>query len=193
MAASVASACHSIKSEEHGSVPIGAGLLDLLLKAAAHPSVETSAIALEVLKDEVSSATGLVHQVLPILQGRAITPHQFINGQVPSIADSSFESFSQFRDSTLTDTLLACWGANPETYMSSCVAAVQEFCRSSSSEVSFHLEAALYCLGALEDSAELSSYFAQCIEALAGKPVSLTSNPLTLSQACRFVKKVGGG
>ena len=84
MGASICDACHAVSTESR-PVKIGPGLLDLLLKAAAHQSTDISGIALEVLQDELSAETGLSHQLLPILQGRAITPHTFVDGDVPSL------------------------------------------------------------------------------------------------------------
>lgn len=221
MAASICDACRGVSTEGR-PVKIGPGLLELLLKAAAHPSADISGIALEVLTEEISSETGLVHQLLPILQGRAITPHKFTNdddGQmiIPSIQPQSgcdgFTGFDQFRNTTLTECLQACWQVQPKIYLSSCAAAIDEFCRSASIQVSFHLEAALFCMNAvaIEQALFLSSrsgsrsgggdptsdmmmmvspYLGECMAALSTKPASLMSNPLTLAQACRFVDKV---
>lgn len=221
MAASIGDASRGSSSTEvRPVVPMRPGLLDLLLKAAAHPSVGISAIALEVLTKEVSAETGLVHQLLPILQGRAITPHRFTSGDdgqsIPSIipddngsdmgigssssSSSSFIDFEQFRETALKGCLQACWLAQPERYLSSCAAAVEEFCRSQSNSVhmSFHLEAALFCFVAVAEhsmvneqrNTNIASYLRECMAALSIKPASLVSNPLTLVQACRFVEKV---
>ncbi len=199
MGASICNSCRVISNEAR-PVKIGPGLLDLLLKSAAHPSTDISGIALDVLREEVSSETGLVHQLLPILQGRAITPHTFLDGDVPSLfpCDQSefegYESFNRFRETSLTECLQACLEAQPEIYMSSCVSAIEEFCRPQGShQVSFHLEAALFCITAISYAAKIenmSMHITKCVSAFASKPASLTSNPLTLSQACRFIHKV---
>ena len=217
MAASIGDASRGSSSTEvRPVVPMRPGLLDLLLKAAAHPSVGISAIALEVLTKEVSAENGLVHQLLPILQGRAITPHRFSSGDdgqsIPSIlpdengsdmgigSSSCFTAFEQFRETALKECLQACWQVQPKSYLSSCAAAIEEFCRSESSTVqmSFHLEAALFCFVAVAEhpmmtdqrNSMVSSYLRECMAALSIKPASLVSNPLTLVQACRFVEKV---
>ena len=203
MGASICDACRGVATDGRRLVQMGPGLLDLLLKSAAHPSVDISGIALDVLAEEVSSETGLVHQLLPILQGRAITPHQFVHGQTPSLkpqdgSDAEWEGvdgFWTFRDTSLKDCLQACYNVRPDMYFSSCVAAIEEFCSPQASrQVSFHLEAALFCIGAVSEAASktesLAGNMERCATALALKPESLTSNPLTLAQACRFVSKV---
>jgi hypothetical protein len=203
MGASICDACHAVSTEAR-PVKIGPGLLDLLLKAAAHPSTDISGIALEVLQDELSSENGLFHQLLPILQGRAITTHSFVNGDVQSLIPpddpldfEGYEAFHLYRETSLTDCLQACWETQPEIYMSSCVSAIEEFSRPQASHhLSFHLEAALFCISAIEQPADkkapgdMAQYITKCIAAFALKPASLTSNPLTLSQACKFIHKV---
>lgn len=176
----------------------------MLLKAASHPIVDISGISLEFLTTLVTPETGLVHQLLPILQGRAITPHQF-NGNIPSLTVpktsesevmADFSEFEVFRATVLTDCLVACYKAEKASYMSSCTAAIEEFCGNSGPQVSFHLEAVLFCIGAVSEEAmaefdaSTSIQLQKCIAALASKPQSLMANPLTLSQSCRFIKKV---
>jgi hypothetical protein len=216
MAASVCDACRGVSTEAR-PVKIGPGLLDLLLKAASHPSVDISGIALEALAEEVSAETGLVHQLLPILQGRAITPHKFVDSQTPSLLPENgadgFTAFDQFRNTALLECLQVCWKVQPQMYLTSCAAAIEEFCREgSSAQVSFHLEAALFCVGAVAEQEEALrnssstgmdqsdaaaaaaagslTHLGNCMTALSSKPQSLLSNPLTLAQACRFVGKV---
>lgn len=182
------------------TVTIGPGILDLLLKAAAHPSTDVSGIALGALTEEVSSETGLVHKLLPILQGRAIAPHCFDGKQVPSLRMENqsefgvFDSFDHFRTTSLADCLDACFKAMPEMYMTSCVAAIEEFCQPDASpQVSFHLEAALFCIGIVSEAAvhhDMTEYLMECTGALARRGPSLDTNPLTLAQACRFIAKV---
>jgi hypothetical protein len=199
MGASICGACRTVTAQQ-SPVMIGPGLLDLLLKSAAHPSVDVSGIALDALTEEVSSETGLVHKLLPILQGRAITPHTFIDSLVPSIRlenqpeSDGYNSFDLFRTTSLADCLIACFQAQPEIYMTSCVAAIDEFCQPTASpRVSFHLEAALFCVGIVAETAghrDMSEYLVNCTGALVRRGPSLDSNPLTLAQACRFISKV---
>lgn len=183
--------------------------------------------------------------------------------QIPCIVAAdicgvSFQEFENFRNTVLKDALLECWRSNPEHYMASCTTAIEEFCNDdnnhnntnagesesggsspASPQVSFHLEAALFCIGAVADDALMStssncsstsspplaagrgavsnrnnndnnniesdtaagggggpssfqhsSYLERCTAAIATKPTSLTSNPLTLAQACKFLQKV---
>jgi hypothetical protein len=173
------------------------------MKSASHPSVNICGIALEVLSKLLSSEIGLANQLLPILQRRAIAPHHFVNG-VPSLVASdicgvNFHEFEIFRETILKDSLVACWKPNEEYYFASCTAAIEEFCSThASAQVSFHLEAALFCMGAVAEEtmagtdgrSSHSAYLLRCTAALGGKPQSLTSNPLTLTQACHFVRKV---
>ena len=190
---------------DHGHTPKNEpGLIDLIMKGAAHPSVNISGIALSVLAQVVRLDLSLGLQLLPLLQRRAITPHHIIAG-APYLAASdicgvNFHEFQIFRDTVLTDALAACYEGNSNNYMDSCTSAVEEFCsESASSQVSLHLEAALFCLAAVSDLAlskthgEVSSHGPQlerCTSALAAKPGSMMSNPLTLAQMCRFLRKV---
>jgi hypothetical protein len=180
------------------------GLIDLMMKGAAHPSVNISGITLGVLADVVQMDATLGMQLLPLLQRRAITPHHIISGE-PYLAASdicgvNFHEFQIFRDTVLTEALLACYQGNSINYMDSCTSAVEEFCsENASSQVSLHLEAALFCLAAVADLAlgitdggtfAHASQLERCTSALAAKPSSMMSNPLTLAQMCRFLRKV---
>lgn len=164
--------------------------------------VDISGIALEVLVKLIVPASGLSHQLLPVLQGRAIAPHQFVNGTTPSIVPKDgtavdFSEFERFRENLLKDALVACWKAYNSTFMASCTAAVEEFCSPTASiHVSFHLEAAIFCLAAVSEevvnASEVNSipHLEKVIRALSSKPESLFGNPLTLAQACKFLDKV---
>jgi hypothetical protein len=127
-----------------------------------------------------------------------------------------FEEFvDRFRETVLVEALNACYRIHSEYYLASCTAAIEEFCVGdvATEQTSFHLEAALFCLavvseqvlsGVLLDSARtgatsptpgtklnpnISNYLLRCTVALAKKPKSL-NNPLTMAQACRFIRKV---
>lgn len=201
IASSVCMACACL-SNDGQQLNTGPGLLDLLLKAASHPSINICGIAIDVLGELVSSENGITNQLLPILQRRAITPHHFENSvlslEASDICSVNYHEFENFRLTVLTDALIACFKCNEENYMTSCTAAIEEFCAATSSvEVSFHLEAALYCIGAVSDKvlggSFASSHIAsvkKCIKALSEKPSSLKENPLTLSQANIFLQKV---
>lgn len=193
------------------------GMIDMLLKAAAHPSVNICGVALEALTELASKDATFSLRLLPILQHRAIVPHVLDSGN-PSLAASevcgvdTFE-FESFRSTVLNDALRSCYGENEDYYMNSCSVAVEEFCKAAPTvKTSFQLEAALYCLGAVADESiadqalltkELvadnassdmgntkKNQLARCTQLLEMKPVCMTANPLTLSQACRFIGKV---
>jgi hypothetical protein len=146
-----------------------------------------------------------------------------VNGQLSLLlayetSQVGYEDFvEQFRATVLKDALVACYQIHPDYYLASCTAAIEEFCMvaqeeqavaaataasssSSSSEpqTSLHLEAALYCMAIVADvalsseAAKVAEVLQRCTAALARKPKSL-SNPLTLKQACHFVRKVGVG
>jgi hypothetical protein len=225
-ASSSSSSSSSLDGPQQPSFKSGPGLLDFLLKAASHPSVYVCAIAIEVLSTLVPLDVGLSHRLLPTLQRRAIAPHQFIekagssssnSGQpaIPSLSTSSdlggvnMYEFQLFRDTVLKDALVACWKDSGTNFMNSCTSAIEEFCSPhASNAVSFHLEAALFCMAAVAEEAVSvaaataaasgmggtmfvhSVQLERCTNALANKPASLTENPLTLSQLCQFIKKV---
>jgi len=177
------------------------GLVDMIMKAVAHASVNICGIGLEVLTQLVKVEKTLAMPLLPILQRRAITPHHMVSG-APSLSASdicgvNFHEFQNFREHLLSGALVACYLGSPDNYMDSCTSAVEEFCASDATiDVSLHLEAALFCLGTVADEAlSLHHPFAhscqldRCIKALAVKPCSLTENPLTLAQMCLFLRK----
>jgi hypothetical protein len=175
------------------------------MKGAAHPSVNISGVALSVLPDLARVDLSLPPQLLPLLQRRAITPHHVISGS-PSLSASdtcgvNFHDFQLFRETVLTEALIACYEGDKDNYMDSCTSAVEEFCsETASSHVSLHLEAALFCLAAVADEAlagkgmtSHSPQLERCTTALSGKPSSLMANPLTLAQMCSFIRKVSSG
>ena len=218
IAASVCAAVTASQTEGQHVVKSGPGLLDLLLKAATHPSVNICAISLSVLTTLIPRDAGLSHRLLPTLQRRAITPHRFVPNAsspggptIPTLTASdvcgvNVYEFQNFRESVLKEALVACWKDNGNNFMSSCTSAIEEFCASAAAtKVSFHLEAALFCMTAVADDAlgitkendnsaptnfAHTSQLERCTTALAAKPASLMSNPKTLSQLCQFLRKV---
>ena len=218
IAASVCAAVTASQTEGQHVVKSGPGLLDLLLKAATHPSVNICAISLSVLTTLIPRDAGLSHRLLPTLQRRAITPHRFVpnasspgSPPIPTLTASdvcgvNVYEFQNFRESVLKEALVACGKDNGNNFMSSCTSAIEEFCASAAaSKVSFHLEAALFCMTAVADDAlgitkendnsapttfAHASQLERCTTALAAKPASLMSNPKTLSQLCQFLRKV---
>lgn len=226
--ASVCIGCTKLSTTTNSDESVGRwipspGLFDLLMKSASHPSVlvcsiavdalsqiisETSSSASETTKtndrgDKVSglsSAKRLAKQILPILQRRAIQPHSVVPGidkKVEFLPNP--QEFEKFRQVSLKNALLNCWYCQPEHYLASCTAAIEEFCSpTGSAQVSFHLEAALFCMASVAEesmawgssNSALSSCLERCTTALGRKPQSLMCNPLTLAQVCRFVRKV---
>lgn len=134
-------------------------------------------------------------------------------------SDISFVEFEEFltgfRETVLSEALNACYSIHSEYYVASCTAAIEEFCVGDvvTEQTSFHLEAALYCLAEVSEqvlsglsldqtdtsatspspenkaNASIPGYLLRCTAALAKKPKSL-NNPLTMAQACRFMRKV---
>ena len=179
----------------------GHGSVDLLIKAAAHPSVNISGIALLSLSEMVICVPELGRDLLPLLQRRAIVPHHFSSGMISLSASDlcgvNYHDFEAFRGSVLVDVLKACFRTTAETFMDSCASAVEEFCAENSSiEVSLHLEAAIFCIESVADDVmtigkgHFGSQLNRCFAALATRPSSLTSNPLTLARVCTLVGQV---
>ena len=173
------------------------------MKAAAHPNVHISSLAIEVLSAFLPLDPSFPSRMLPLLQHRAIIPYVLI-GSLPSLAAGAsggvdFSEFENFRQNILADALVACYLQNPKYYMDSCTSAVKEFCSSAATvEVSFQLEAALFCLTTVSITAMgpskrkgegvISHYdqLALCTVALSTKPTFLPANPLALGQLNRF-------
>ena len=176
------------------------GLVALLHKAAGHPSVNISGVA--IVSFTALSMLGRldVHFLLPILQRRAIIPHQTLDGisilATDDISGVGFHEFKTFRDNVLADALDACFRANNHQYMDSCVSAVEEFCLESLIvDVSFQLEAALYCIAAICHSLQdeiFRAHVDRLSAALQMKSPSLMSNPITLTRMCQTLRKVRG-
>ena len=141
-------------------------------------------------------------ELLPLLQRRAITPHRFHEGaveyHVSDLDGVSFAEFLTFRENILRDALLSCWRANSSHYIESCTSAIEEFCSEQSSvDVSFQLEAALYCIElvgtestSLTDEFPVQPQLSRVLSALSVKPPSLMLNPLTRARACRMLRTV---
>lgn len=214
---SVCKACFD--SAEAGHLqPFASGMVDLLLKAAAHPMVNICGIALEALSGLAAVNQNFSLQLLPILQHRAIIPY-IMNGGLPSVDASEvcgvdIHEFDSFRSTILSNALVSCYECSPDYYMNSCTAAVEEFCASPPTvKTSFQLEAALYCLSAVASdsisagqilmtpsttagngnrdmSDTTKNQLSRCTEKLEKKPVCVTANPLTLAQTCRFLGQV---
>ena len=178
------------------------GLVDILFKVAAHPRVNIASIGIHTIPLLLGPTNSIVRDALPILQRRAIIPHEIVADEVElqteSFSDVSFEDFLDFREHVLADALIACWRSDGKTFLDSCTSAVEEFCSEGSSiSVSLFLEAAIFCIEAV-GTPVMSSHqqFAQadqlkrCTQALFSKPTSLLSSPLTLSRMAKMIQKV---
>ena len=169
------------------------GLLDLLFKAASHPSVYVCGIAVEALAVIIPSNIELSTKLLPYLQGKAIIPFHLI-GDV----DGSLDDYINFRDRVLTDTLVACYTGCGTFYLESCASAIEEFCQASPSQhLPYQLEAALFCMIAVSarasktpDKQVLCGQLEKMIAALVKNDFSTTSHPLVMAGMCRFIGKV---
>ena len=185
-----------------------AGLLDLLMKAASHPLIYVCSTALGVLIKLLPVDSNFPPRMLPLLQHRAIIPYVLV-GPAPTLntveaCGVDFIECMSFRENVLADVLVACFHQNRKYYMDSCTSAIEEFCNSPSTvEVSFQLEAALFCLNAVAvevtsnaakdqgsgsyESNEFDQQLLVCINSLAKKPSCLAANPLALAQLNRFL------
>ncbi|KAG7363706.1 hypothetical protein IV203_027067 [Nitzschia inconspicua] len=194
------------------------GCLEFLSKCCSHPSVTICAIVLPIVTPILATEVGLATQWLPLLQRRAIIPHVMINNEsrvslllAHDTSQVGYDEFvQQFRNTILKNALVACYTIHPDYYLASCTAAIEEFCTSNNDattttttkitpQTALHLEAALYCMAVVAETALSTSTkegiptkvvdtLHRCTTALARKPTSL-SNPLTLKQACHFVRK----
>ncbi|KAG7342510.1 hypothetical protein IV203_007603 [Nitzschia inconspicua] len=191
------------------------GCLEFLSKCCSHPSVTICAIVLPIVTPILATEVGLATQWLPLLQRRAIIPHVMINNEssvslllAHDTSQVGYDEFvQQFRNTILRDALVACYTIHPDYYLSSCTAAIEEFCTFSNDattitskitpQTALHLEAALYCMAVVAETAlsikegiptKVVDTLHRCTTALARKPTSL-SNPLTLKQACHFVRE----
>lgn len=199
IAASVCQAWLDIPAEEHLR-PLEPGAVNILLKAASHPSTSICGLALPVLSQVSLADPYIAQQLLPVLQRRAIVPHHVESGRMSlvGLSEGDFHTFQQFRDHELTSALIACWKANRDNYMDSCTSAVEEFCSDHASvNVSLHLEAALFCIESVAaDGSDSQVQFAharqlrRCLMALSRKSPSMMANPLTLARMCTFLRKV---
>ena len=168
------------------------GLLDLLFKAAAHPSLYVSGIAVEVLASVSPSSSELSTKLLPFLQGKAIIPFHLIDND-----DGGLEEYINFRERVLADGLAGCYAGCSTFFLQSCSSAIEEFCQANpSAHLPYQLEAALFCMVAVADKAikttdksDLCTQLERMISALAKSASTTTSHPLVMMKACRFVNK----
>eukprot|EP00563_Minutocellus_polymorphus_P006543 CAMPEP_0181034076 /NCGR_PEP_ID=MMETSP1070-20121207/7616_1 /TAXON_ID=265543 /ORGANISM="Minutocellus polymorphus, Strain NH13" /LENGTH=1222 /DNA_ID=CAMNT_0023111583 /DNA_START=327 /DNA_END=3995 /DNA_ORIENTATION=- len=152
IAAAIALAAQSsIRSGKMGRA--SNGLLELLLKGAAHPSIHVCGICLEAIPSLIAPGSNYSDRLLPILQQRAIVPATLRGNRAGAggqDADVDFHEYTSFRENLLSAALAACYKNNRSFYMESCASAIDEFCAAPlTPQLPFQLEAALFCLCAV--------------------------------------------
>jgi len=193
------------------------GILEFLLKTAYHPSVNICGMTLSVIPSFCSPTNSLAKELIPLLQRKAIIPHVIKNdtGELSLLAADQYgtgvDEFLRFRDDVVADALATCWEFESEAYIDSCTSAIEEFCSvgangDASTNLSFHLEAALFCVetlgGLLTSSASSESsaipgkspfayanQFARCMAAVSQKTTSITTNPLTVTRLSLLLQR----
>lgn len=168
------------------------GLLELLLKAVAHPSLYVCGIAVEALTNVTPTSAELSAKLLPFLQGKAIIPFHLIYND-----DGGLEEYLLFRERVLADGLSGCYSGCNSFFLQSCSSAIEEFCQASlTPHTPFQLEAALFCMVAVSkkavktiDKRDLCAQLERMVSALAKSPSTVTSHPLAMMKACRFVNQ----
>jgi hypothetical protein len=171
---------------QHIPTSAAGGCLDFLAKCCGptQDSVTICTMALPIVTPLLQTEVGLSVQWLPLMQRRAIIPHQIRGIQggedhyYASLSLSSADETSpmdyhefvhHFRGTVLKDALLACYHCHADYYLASCTAAVEEFCDDGNStalvaaaeptlsleQTALHLEAALYCLAVVAENALL--------------------------------------
>lgn len=178
------------------------GLVEILLKVASHPHVNIASIAIQTIPLLFSPENSIVREALPVLQRRAIIPHEIVDDKMElkteSYADVSFEDFLDFREHVLSDTLVECWKTDGQGFFDSCTSAIEEFCtKDSSLSVSLFLEAAIFCIEGVGSTVmsshhpcEQTEHLKRCTQALVSRPGSLLANPFTLSRMAGMIQKV---
>lgn len=202
IAATVCATCLQCSTDRFAS-RLDPGVIQLLLKAAGHVSVHISAIALSALVDAAKNGLVSAEVFLPLLQQRAIAPHLVAgDGKASLVAFDlcgvAFDEFESVRYTILTEALRWCWQSNRNNYLDSCTSAIEEFCGSRPTvEISFQLEAALFCIETVAedvtasgDTNDQSNQLRRCATCLKTMPEVLMSNPLTSFRACRLIHKV---
>ena len=171
-------------------IPID-GLLELLFRAIAHPSIHVCGIALEAFSDIAPSNTELSTRLLPYLQGKAILPVQLRNDT------EGIEEFIDFRDRFLKESLVACYTGCSAYYLTSCASAIEEFCQATAlPHLPHQLEAALFCVVAVSSKAKksadkqtLDEQLVKITSALKNNAFATTSNRFVMARMCSFTSQ----
>lgn len=185
------------------------GIIEFLLKTAYHPSLSICGLTLSVIHCFASKTNLLAKELIPLLQRKAIIPH-YLDSETGNLAiagddeyGASVDEFLRFRESVLAEALTTCCEFESDAYIESCTSAIEEFCATDTKQdgarLSFHLEAALFCVETLgfvlspastmarvdcaAASLVFSEHFFRCISAVSQKHVpSFASNPLTVAR-----------
>ncbi|KAL7579114.1 hypothetical protein ACA910_019144 [Epithemia clementina (nom. ined.)] len=177
------------------------GLIAFLFRTLSHPSIKIHGITLGVVAQFVSIKASLARELLPMLQRKAIIPHQTNEAGMLSLLHTdqygvTIDEFLLFREHVVADALCACWKFDSEAYLSSCTCAIEEFCSGETgANLSFHLEAALFCVESVGRELTGSSLYAfsgqlsRCVASLSKKATCVTTNPLSVARLALFLQK----
>lgn len=178
------------------------GAIELLMKAAAHPSLTICSLALSSLTQLLALVPALAAELLRVLQRRAIWPHGLQGDLVviegTNVHDESQCDFGMFRETALRDALVACFKAQRSNYLNSCASAVEEFCTKDTSErFILPLEAALYCLEVVaedvmvrDDPWENDRHMNRLLSVLEPQPTILVGSSIGRERLCSFLCSV---
>ena len=178
------------------------GLIEFLFKTLSHPSIKIHGVTLGVTSEFVSAQTSLGRELLPLLQRKVIIPHHTNEAGILSLLQTdqygvTIDEFLHFREHVIADALCACWKFDSETYLNSCTSAIEEFCSGDAgANLSFHLEAALFCVESVgsqlhgSDLVSFADQLSRCMASLSKKTNCITSNPLAIARLASFLQKV---
>jgi len=166
-------------------------LIEVLALCASHRLLHICSVAISAFSSLTKLSTPLAKRILQILQSRAIIPPNLVGFSSPQATyDVDLEEFELFRENVLKDVLLSCYVTSRSYYIESCATAVEEFCTTSglskhkkiNPQLSFQLEAALFCLSTVAEDA--------CKRALlhGASPAVLA----VATKACESLKAVDG-
>ena len=180
-------------------------IMEFLLKIVEHPSIHVSGTILEILPRFFPRKSQLVKDTIPLLQRKVIIPHitKSGSGETKAVAADNFgvslDEFLKLREHRIADALRACWAYQSKAYLDSCSSAIIEFCSSRDGKsLSFHLEAALFCLQVIgpdvkepKTHVSFENQMLRCLK-IASQPSSfpILENPLTASRLCSLLRNV---
>ncbi len=122
-------------------------MIDLLMKATSHPSLNVYSLALDAFTHIINGNSDISTRLLPMLQGKAIVPPSIIGITCDDGADIDLSEFERFREHQLSDILMKCYISCRSYFIESCSLAIEEFCTGATNvHTPFQMEAALFCL-----------------------------------------------